>query len=379
MSEQEKSGGPRDRWTEALMWYTKARAPDDQQGDRIGGRSWHDWHADRENRRVLRKLAGLLSSREPYRHLRRPSRAELEKDTYDPSIPIAEWLKSHPANEPKRRRVSSRTWWRCAAGGALAAAILVLCLVSPFRFALYGGSGAQTVYQTGVGGLKEVHLPDGSSITLGAETRLYVAFSAQRREVTLEAGQAWFHVAHNPRWPFVVTAGEATITDAGTAFCVTRDPDRVVVAVTEGVVEVSSRSPPAAAPENHPRMVTRSPMQPIRVSRGEELTFGEDGAPSPVRPADLRAATSWTHGRLIFDDQSLRYVIETVDRYSSRRIVVSSSAGNLRFTGIVFNNQIEDWLHSLTVIFPVSVDERGADIRIRMLPRTLRPRRQQQP
>jgi transmembrane sensor len=377
MSEQEKSGGPRDRWTEALMWYTKARAPDDQQGDRIGGRSWHDWHADRENRRVLRKLAGLLSSREPYRHLRRPSRAELEKDTYDPSIPIAEWLKSHPANEPKRRRVSSRTWWRCAAGGALAAAILVLCLVSPFRFALYGGSGAQTVYQTGVGGLKEVHLPDGSSITLGAETRLYVAFSAQRREVKLSAGQAWFHVAHNREWPFVVIAGRATITDIGTAFCVTRDPDRIVVAVTEGMVEVSGRSAPPTAPLVQQRMVATPVLAPIRVSRGEELTFGENGSPGVVRTADIRAATAWMHGRLIFDDQSLRHVIETVNRYSSRHIVASPSAGNLRFTGIVFDNEIEDWLQSLEGIFPVTVKEHGADIKIQMqAPDQLPPGRQ---
>jgi transmembrane sensor len=379
VSEQEKNSGPTDRWTEALMWYTQARGGDDPQGARIGGRSWHDWHADGENRRVLRKVARLLANRDSYRRVRRPGKRELARDTYDPSIPIAQWLKAHPVNEPKPRRVSAGIGWWCA-GGALAAAILlVVFFVSPLRFALDGDSGSRMVYQTGVGGLKEVHLRDGSSITLGAETRLYVAFSPRRRAIKLVAGQAWFHVAHNSRWPFVVTAGDATITDVGTAFCVTRDPDRVVVAVTEGVVEVSSRSPPVGASGSDPQMVTRPALQPIRVSRGEELTFGMDGAPSPVKPVDLRAATSWTHGRLIFDDQSLRYVIETVDRYSSRHIVVDSTAGNLRFTGIVFNNQIEDWLHSLPVIFPVSVDERGADIRIRMRHRTLRPHGQPQP
>ncbi len=375
MSEQEKKAGSRDRWTEALRWYAKARGGDDQQGVPIAGQSWHDWHADKENRRVLRKVARLLASREPYRRLRRPGRRELEKDSYDPSIPIAQWLKAHPAEQPKARRVSPGTWWWCA-GGAAAAAILVLVLTLPLRLMPYGGIGARTVYQTGVGGLKEVHLRDGSSITLGAQTRLYVAFSAQLRTVRLAAGQAWFHVAHNPKWPFVVTAGEATITDVGTAFCVTRDPDRVVVAVTEGMVEVSGRSPPPAARELHQRMVARPVLAPIRVSRGEELTFGENGAPSPVKATDIRAATAWTHGRLIFDDQSLRDVIETVDRYSSRRIVVSPAAGNLRFTGIVFDNEIEDWLQSLQGIFPVTVNEHGADIRIQMRTSTPRPQDQ---
>jgi transmembrane sensor len=376
MSEQEKSGGPPDRWTEALMWYTKARAADDQQGDRIGGRSWHDWHADRENRRVLRKLAGLLSSREPYRHLRRPSRAELEKDTYDPSIPIAEWLKSHPANEPKPRRVSavSRRWYT---GAVAAAAILALFLVWPRRFAYYSHFAEQGVYQTGVGGLKRVQLGDGSSITLGGRTQLYVAYSARRRSVKLVTGQAWFQVVHDRHWPFVVTAGAASVTDVGTAFCVTRDPDRVVVAVTEGAVEVSGRPlPPHAARQFHTRALSTAMLAPIRVSRGQELTFGENGAPGPVKAADVHAATAWTHGRLVFDDQSLRHVIETVDRYSPRHIVVSPAAGQLRFTGIVFDNAIEDWLQSLQGIFPVTVDESGTDVRIRMRGSTSRPQGQ---
>ena len=221
------------------MWYTETHGADDQQRIRIAGHSWHQWHADSENRRVLRKVAGLLASREPYRHLRRPRKGELQKDSYDPSVPIADWLTSHPAHEPKARHVPAGTWWW--GGSAAAAAILVVALVSPLRFALYDGFRARNLYQTDVGGLEEIHLRDGSTITLGAETKLYVAISTQRRAVRLIAGQAWFHVAHDPHWPFVVIAGETTVTDVGTAFCVTRDPDRVVVAVTEGVVEISAR------------------------------------------------------------------------------------------------------------------------------------------
>jgi transmembrane sensor len=349
------------------MWYTKARGGDDQQGDRIGGRSWHDWHADRQNRQVLRKVARLLANREPYRRLRRPGKGELEKDTYDASVSVAEWIKAHPAPERKTRRVSAGTWWWCA-GIAATAAILVLILITPLRFALYGGSGAQTVYRTGVGGLKEVHLRDGSSITLGGRTKLYVAFSAERRAVKLVAGQAWFHVAHDRRWPFVVTAGDATITDIGTAFCVTRDPDRVVVAVTEGVVEVSAVPRPPAMPGIDSRMATTPVLAPIRVSRGEELTFVAGGAQSRVKATDVYAATAWTHGRLIFDDHSLGYVIDAVNRYSPRHIVVSPAAAKLRFTGIVFESEIADWVESLAGTFPVSVNERGADIRIQMRP-----------
>jgi len=267
-------------------------------------------------------------------------------------------------------------WWGCTVGLA-AVAILVLFLASPLRLALYGGFGARTVYQTGIAGLRQVHLQDGSSITLGGKTQLYVTFSAQRRAVKLIAGQAWFHIAHDQHRPFVVIAGDATITDVGTAFCVTRDTDRVVVAVTEGVVEVSARPPPLVPQNVSQRAVAEFPLAPMRVSQGEKLTLGNGDAPSLISAADIHAATAWMHGRLIFNDESLRDVVETVDRYSTRQIAVSPSAGNLRFTGIVSNNEIEDWLQSLEVIFPVSVDEKGANIRIQMRASTVPPHKQQ--
>jgi transmembrane sensor len=253
----------------------------------------------------------------------------------------------------------------------------LLFLASPLWFALYGRLGAHAVYQTGIGGLKEVHLRDGSSITLGGKTKLYVAFSEQRRAVRLVAGQAWFHVAHNRQWPFVVTAGKATITDVGTTFCVTRDPDRVVVAVTEGVVEISPRPPPLVPPDVDQRVVAKPVLATIRVGKGEELTFGGNGPANHIKAVDIHAATAWMHGRLIFYDQSLRDVIQTVNRYSSARIVAGPSAGTLRFTGIVFDTEIEDWLQSLKAIFPVSVDEREAKIRIQMRDSTLQPHKQQ--
>jgi ferric-dicitrate binding protein FerR (iron transport regulator) len=74
------------------------------------------------------------------------------------------------------------------------------------------------------------------------------------------------------------------------------------------------------------------------------------------------------HGRLTFDDRPLHYVIETLDRYSPHHIAVSPSAGALRFSGIVFDNKIDDWLQSLEAIFPVTVEDTGGDIRIQMRP-----------
>lgn len=352
-----------DRWAEAVAWYSTLRAGDEERLTNAVGCAWQDWYADPENQRIFDNVSRLLTYGDVYREQPGRTRAELEEDRYDLSVPIAEWLNPRLPLEIKKRRPSAGKWWWLS-GGVAVTAILVLVVLLPRRFGLSGGNSAPAVYQTDVGGLKEVHLQDGSSIILGGRTKVSVAFSAQRRSINLIEGQAWFKVVHDARRPFIVAAGDDTIKDVGTAFLVTRESDRVVVTVTEGVVEVSGRPPRAGSPAIGQALDARPVIAPVRVSRGEELAFDDDGAFIAIKSTDTRAATAWTHGRLIFKDQPLRYVIETVDRYSSRRIVVGPEASALRFTGIVFDNEIDNWLQSLEVIYPVTVEDRGAVIRI---------------
>jgi transmembrane sensor len=356
VSEKDKTSSL-DRWDVALTWYSRLRAVDESELTSALRREWEGWYTDAENRRVFDCASRLLAEHDLHLVTRRPTREELEEDTYDLSVPIAKWLSARQLEEAGRRDWFGSKWRWALGGAAIAAAVVALFVLSPQRAWLRGGRGGPGVYQTGRGGKENVHLQDGSAITLGGQTRLLVSFSAQRRFVKLLEGQAWFTVAHNSRWPFVVSAGDGTITAVGTAFLVTRDSDRMVVTVTDGVVEVSARPP---SPIEGPALVS------IRVSRGEELALHDNGALSHIKPADTQAATAWTQGRLTFDNQPLRYVIETVDRYSSRHIVVSPSAGGLRFTGIVFDNEIDDWLQSLVAIFPVTLEEQGTAVRIEM-------------
>lgn len=359
-----------DRWNAALTWHSTLHSADEKELSSEVGREWQAWYAHAENRRVFGRLSRMLADRCLYRVRRRPSKAELERDSYDLSVSVAEWLSSRRSRETERRGSSAGRWWWLSGGIAAAVTVVMLFVLSPLHPWLSGSSSSPTFYQTGLGGLTDVHLRDGSSILLGGQTKLLVTFLPQRRSVNLIEGQAWFTVAHNSHWPFVVAAGDGTITAVGTAFLVTRDSDRVVVTVTDGVVEVSTRPPfPTLSSVDH-RALERSNLAPIRVSRGEELAFRDNGALSRIKPVDAESATAWTLGRLTFDDQALRYVIETVDRYSSHHIVVSPSAGALHFTGVVFDKAIDDWLQSLVVIFPVTIQKRGSTVYIEMRPST---------
>ena len=80
-----------------------------------------------------------------------------------------------------------------------------------------------------------------------AMTVLRARVSAHERLVTLERGEAYFQIAHDPKHPFVVMAGDHRVTDLGTKFLVRRDNKTLEVAVTESADAVTNAALPGAA------------------------------------------------------------------------------------------------------------------------------------
>lgn len=366
-----------ERWDQALAWYINVR---DGGNFDFTGPEWQEWCADPENRRIFDNVSRLLSDRRTYGPLRQPPITELTDDQYDASIPIRQWLTAQAARKARKLPSFVSGWWLLCGGIAIAATLLLFVLYPLWSWRSV--SAGEPIYQTRLGELKEVRLSDGSRVVLGGQTMLSVVFCARQRSVKLISGEAWFRVAHNSGWPFIVAAGDGTITAVGTAFVVTRDSNRVVVAVTDGTVEVRTRRVSSPSGRLVEGAGERPSFRPIRVARGQAVAFGDNGSVGSLEPTDTHAATGWTQGRLTFDDQPLRYVIESVNRYSSRHIVVDNRAGALRFSGIVLDHQIDDWLQSLEGIFPVHVEQEKADVQIRMrrpLPAALDPRPKSRP
>lgn len=352
------------RWDEALVWYRTIRDANEADLSASMVHEWQQWYADAANRRVFDSMSRMVADGGRYQPRGRPSKEELASDRYDLSVPITEWNSALARQANAKDRFSIGIgWWSIAIAAVAAMAILLL---RPLQFGFRSGPTATGMYQTGIGTVQDVHLRDGSSIILGARTKIAITFSPRRRSVSLVEGQALFRVAHDPHWPFVVAAGDGTITAVGTAFSVTRESDRVVVTVTDGTVEVSTRLSKRSFLNNKHDVLPKPNLATIRISRGQELVFGDNGKLSPIQSTDPQAAASWTHGRLRFDNQPLRYVVEAINRYYPRPIVVSSSAGALRFSGIVFTDEIDEWLQSLQGIFPVTVEARGSVLHIQI-------------
>ena len=233
------------------------------------------------------------------------------------------------------------------------------------------GSVETSAFKTERATHRDISLPDGSHVRLGAKSQLFVNFTSQARYVVLEGGEAFFNVAKDKERPFLVQAGEVTVRAVGTEFNVRRVMDKTIVAVTEGVVEVRQSLRPD---DRKPRQAaSRSASKAIRVVAGEQVSIDPAAAVVSVKQIDSEAVIGWQEGRLEFVDEPLGMVIETINRYSHREIVITDKAvSELHFSGTVSREHIDEWLFALSEVFPVDVRRVGNEtvlISQRPLPR----------
>lgn len=361
----------------AAEWFTALQS--DMSLSEI--RRWEEWISDPDNRASFDALASLWERARFIQPLPRASAEEIAADDYDGSVPFVEWsggqgvdveqpleLKNSidSANEPEAsarnsgvdRASSGRRLW------VFAAAIVASVAIGWFLYPQI--TDEPRLYETGIAEHRTLHLSDGSEVLLGAETSLWVTYTQQRRTVVLDRGEVLIHVAPKRTWPFAVLAGKGVVTAVGTRFTVKRSSatERVTVTVTEGVVRVEPQvfDMPAAAPEIAPPSAPPKPRLVVAaLNEGQRVSYDERGSLTVVKPVDLQGAVAWQEGRLFYRDESLREVIADVNRYSRREIVIlDGSADALRYTGTVFQDDIDGWVDGLGDIFNLEVVEQDA-------------------
>lgn len=315
--------------------------------------AWLAWyHADAEHRRVFHELQNEYErfaavSGTERRKMARRVLAGTESVVRDADEAAA------PAPPPWRSRLRPGP-----RAGFAAAAVLVLAVAAGLFSTVYPpapDTGA-TVYRTERGAHEVLNLPDGSVVTLGADSTASHRFTAEARRVTLDAGEAFFEVARDPARPFLVEVGGMTVRAVGTAFNVRRSPDMVVVSVTEGTVDVERGQAP-----NLPALFLQTLLPeptPVRLPAGKQAVVSAvEREVLSVKSANPASARSWQTGRLEFVDEPLSVVIATLNRYSDRNIVLTDPGlGQVPLTGAVMHNHIEEWLLALPDVFPLHVE-----------------------
>ncbi|MGH3711504.1 MAG: FecR family protein, partial [Pseudonocardiaceae bacterium] len=137
------------------------------------------------------------------------------------------------------RDQASRFGWMRKMRSAAAAAVVLLAAGGAYIYM----QRIQPVvgnFASEAGQRKQLTLADGTKVVLNIDTEIATSFSRGQRDVVLVKGEADFQVAHDKERPFVVRAGEGSVTALGTRFQVRREALESLVTLLEGSVSVKT-------------------------------------------------------------------------------------------------------------------------------------------
>ena len=221
-------------------------------------------------------------------------------------------------------------------GLALATAAAVLCAV----FAMNIGAPVTLQQQqivTREQGARTVVLDDGSRLTVNANTRVRVDFSAHQRTLYLDQGQLYIEVAANKEQPLVVQAGAARIRVVGTGFDVRRSQRQLVVSVAHGQV--------AFMPD---------PKTSTLLTARQRATYSYANASLQAQTLGAGEVADWRSGRLAFRNRELASLIDELSLYRPQTsLQVSKAVAQLKVSGNLDVNDPDALLKALPALLPV--------------------------
>ncbi|MGH8181356.1 MAG: FecR family protein [Steroidobacteraceae bacterium] len=231
------------------------------------------------------------------------------------------------------------------------------------------------VFQTGFGERRMVTLSDGSQLTLDSRSEVTVRYTADARALTLVRGQAQFDVAHDVTRPFAVTAEGHKVVATGTAFDVDLLGPKLMVTLLQGHVVVLPQSAatvpwlshaPAAGADSATAAGARSraasasgdSMSRIYLDPGEQLVMSSSNAPQ-INHVDIERVTAWERGEIVFDNEPLASVIQRMNRYGPRHIIMGDDrAANLRISGVFHEGDLDGFVSTIASYLSVKAHER---------------------
>jgi ferric-dicitrate binding protein FerR (iron transport regulator) len=222
-------------------------------------------------------------------------------------------------------------------------------------------------------------LPDGTAVTLNAGSKLKydTRFGMADRVVNLE-GEGYFKVAKDASKPFIVKTIYLSVRALGTEFNVKAYPDDKTIETTliEGVVNIESISE-----RKNTEIHLLKPNQKFTYFKKDSTLVGETTIvkeklkhkANPVEKqkiiklpelvtenVNIEPVISWKENRWIFEKQSLSQIAVDLERKFDVEIKFESDRlKNIRFTGIIINEPIEQVLEVMSITAPINFKLKG--------------------
>ncbi len=296
---------------------------------------------------------------------------EANRDEYERCLnawDAMENLSHRPEMRKIVRRQQSRSSWTGIsrkAGVVLAASILVAVFAGFFTDApLLDRIGyfPETIHETRIGERRSITLSDGSEVTLNTNSRVRVRFRSDRRDVTLEYGEAFFDIRKDVNRPLYLQAGSRQVKVLGTKFNVHWSGPDVTIAVVEGLVAVRPSSQTINGEADTSDLGAQSDAEIVAKSEvllesGSIAVFSEElGSIDKNYAARLDDLQSWRFGFIRFDKDPLYEVIGELNRYSTTKISIDDKRiMDMPISGIFSLDDVDKILTGLEAVNPIEI------------------------
>lgn len=193
-------------------------------------------------------------------------------------------------------------------------------------------------YATGTGETREALLSDGSRIWLNALSALDVRYDPQQRLLRLHLGEVLIDTARDAlQRPFLVHSEHGQMRALGTRFSVRREPQRTLLNVYAGAVEVR----------------TADGGQVQVVEAGRQLAFDRYSL-GPSQHASA-AREAWSRGLLLADNLALGQLVQELGHYRSGHLGCDPAIAHLSVMGSFPLHDSDQALRLLEAALPIRV------------------------
>jgi transmembrane sensor len=172
-------------------------------------------------------------------------------------------------------------------------------------------------YRTGKGERRKVAVASEVSLELNTQTSITVRSAAEGTRIELISGEAWVAAKTASSKPFVMLAGNGSVTASQANFDGRCLDGIVTVTCLEGTVTVEHAG------------------EAITLQRTEQVAYSQNGL-QPSAVVDLAQVSAWQAGLLIFRDRPLASVVEEINRYRLGKIIVTSDSLKRRLVNGTF-------------------------------------------
>lgn len=198
-------------------------------------------------------------------------------------------------------------------------------------------------------------LSDGTKVWMNSGSTLVypVVFDKNKREIFL-TGEALLDVAKDDKVPFIVKTNNVELNVLGTVFNVSAydDDDAQSVVLVSGSVEVRSKNLQGS----------------YKIKPNQRISYLKDSNEVNIQEVDVANYTSWVHGYLLVNSESLDNLLQKVARHFNRNLVFDKKSFKKEsFTGkLDLRVSIETVLNYISVGTPISYTITDTDIHIKL-------------